>query len=93
MSNAATLAGEVTVDLAGQTLCVVNADGAVERDDRFAGFQRNQLFIDEMKHFLDCVAGRAAPKVTLRDGVNVLNVVLAARSSLETGTVCEIPLS
>jgi len=86
-------AGEVTVDLAGQTLCVVNADGAVERDDRFAGFQRNQLFIDEMKHFLDCVAGRAAPKVTLRDGVNVLNVVLAARSSLETGTVCEIPLS
>lgn len=86
-------AGEVIVDLVGQTLSVIDANRAVDRDDRFAEFQRNQLFMDEMIHFLDCVAGRAAPKVTLCDGVNVLNVVLAAKRSLETGTVCEMPPS
>lgn len=83
-------AGEVTVDLIGQSLTVIDKDGRVERDDRFKGFQRNQMFLDEMSHFLDCIAGRAVPRVTLREGIHVLRVVLAAKKSLECGTVCEV---
>ena len=58
----------------------------------FHGFQRNQLFLDEMKHFLACVAGdefsRWSRSATLRQS---LRVALAARESLDTGRAVELP--
>jgi predicted dehydrogenase len=45
------------------------------------GFERNALFMAEAQHFLDCVAGRAEPLVSLDDGVRALEVTLAAKTS------------
>lgn len=86
-------AGELTVDLIGQSLTLIDQAGRVERDETYKEFQRNQMFLDEMSHFLDCVAGRTVPRVSLREGVQVLQVVLAARKSLETRSLCEVALS
>jgi len=47
-----------------------------------AGFERNDLFLAEMRHFLACLDGAERPRCTLRDGRAALEVALAARASL-----------
>lgn len=55
------------------------ADGGEERLEPPAGFERNTLYVDEMRHFIECVEGKAAPRVTLADGVRALEIALAVR--------------
>lgn len=40
-------------------------------------FERNTLFIDEMKNFIDFVANRAEPRCTLDDGIRVQEIIEA----------------
>lgn len=49
------------------------------------GFERNTMFLDEMKHFLACVRGDEPVGCTLDDGIRVLQIALAARESAITG--------
>ncbi len=49
--------------------------------EEFTGFQRNQMFIDEMKDFLDCVRDRRQTAFTLDEGVVSLKMALAAKKS------------
>jgi predicted dehydrogenase len=66
-----------------------NTDGAVHWYEAKRGdwqtltlapnFERNSMFLAEMQHFLDCVAGKAEPLVTLEDGVKGLAIALAAK--------------
>lgn len=51
------------------------------------GFERNQLFISQTKHFMDVVAGRSDPVCTLQDGVKALQMALAAYESQRTEKV------
>lgn len=55
------------------------------------GFDRNRMFLDEMEHFLDVVAGRDSPRCTLEDGIRALEIALAVRASSEAGRRIEIP--
>jgi predicted dehydrogenase len=47
------------------------------------GFERNTLFLDELRHFMDVIAGHAEPVCSLADGIRVqelaLNVLAFAR--------------
>ena len=45
------------------------------------GFERNDLFLAEMKHFIHIVRDEAAPACTLADGVRALELALAAKRS------------
>jgi YrbI family 3-deoxy-D-manno-octulosonate 8-phosphate phosphatase len=45
------------------------------------GFERNDMFLSEMKHFVDVVCGNAEPICTLHDGERVLKLVLSENSS------------
>lgn len=49
------------------------------------GFQRNDLFLEEMRHFLAVMDGQADPVCTLEDGLAALHLALAARQSGRTG--------
>jgi predicted dehydrogenase len=49
------------------------------------GFERNTLFVDEMRHFLDVAGGRARSLCSLDDGVRALRVALAALVSSKDG--------
>lgn len=69
-----------------------NADGItklskVDPDDKAGpwqlfpppeGFERNWMFLDEMRHFCDVVNGKAEPVCTLQDGIQALKLALAA---------------
>jgi len=48
------------------------------------GFERNQLFLSQTKHFIDIVRGDAQPICTLTDGVRALQMALAAYESQKT---------
>jgi predicted dehydrogenase len=47
------------------------------------GFERNDLFLAEMRHFLAVVRGEMQPVCTLWDGIQTLHLALAAHQSVE----------
>ena len=55
-----------------------------------AGFDRNQLFLDEMSHFLSVVRGEADPICSWQDGKQALHLALAALQSAEQGRLVEL---
>ncbi len=44
-----------------------------------AGFERNDLFLAQTRHFLEVASGQAAPLCALEDGIRALELALAAR--------------
>jgi predicted dehydrogenase len=47
------------------------------------GFERNDMFRSEMRHFLAVIKGEEAPLCTLEDGVRTLKLAIAAKRSAE----------
>jgi len=46
-----------------------------------AGFERNTMFLEEMRHFLAVVRGEEEPLCPLADGVAALRIALGALTS------------
>jgi predicted dehydrogenase len=44
------------------------------------GFERNWMFLDELRHFRDLVNGKADPLCSLEDGIQALRLSLSALS-------------
>lgn len=85
-----TVAGEhgaVTVDLLAAR---VTTDSRVASPVAFADYQRNQMFLDEARHFQACLAGQEKPAVPLDDGIAVLRLALAVKDALRTGRTVEV---
>ena len=78
--------GTATWDQVAATLVVRRPDGG-EDVTSFAGLERNELFLAELRHFLACLAGDERPVVDARAGAESLKIALAAKRSLETGEV------
>jgi len=83
-------AGKAILDFSTLSVTLYGVEGNVA--DRFAceGLDRNQLFIHEMQHFLDCVKTRSKPVVDLGEGMWSLRLALAAKESIATGGVVEL---
>jgi predicted dehydrogenase len=75
--------GSVEVDLLAPSL--VHTTPAGEAVEHFPGFERAQLFVEEMRAFLACVAQRTAPPVGLEHAIATLGLALATRRSLVSG--------
>jgi predicted dehydrogenase len=56
----------------------------------YTEWQRNDRFVAEMRHLLDCLRGEEQPKVDVRAGSEVLKLALAAKESASTGKVCQV---
>jgi len=54
------------------------------------GFERNQLFVAQTRHFVETARGESDPICTLEDGVMALKLALAARESASTRRVIDI---
>ena len=83
--------GKIHLDLAGLTVRRYDGEGRLAEEAAFPDFQRNQLFIDQLNHFLACVRGGESPLVGLMDGAQSLRMALAAKESLATGRIVELP--
>ena len=68
-----------------------NADGAVrvyraemgewEHYPPPQGFERNDMFLAQMRHFLEVVQGKVSPLCSLEDGIEALRLAIAAHAS------------
>ncbi len=55
-----------------------------------AGFERNDMFVAEMRHFLDVMTGRSAAAPSLADGIRSLTLGLAILDSARLGRRIEL---
>jgi predicted dehydrogenase len=46
-------------------------------------WDRNELFLSMMSEFIEALSRGSAPRITLQDGIDVLNTALAAKKSLQ----------
>jgi len=82
--------GRVLMDLNELTVTVWQRGAGTPKVHTFPGFERNQLFLDQLKHLLVCVKSRTKPIVDLRDGVQSLRTALAVKQSIRTRQIVEI---
>jgi predicted dehydrogenase len=82
--------GRAVMDLHALTVTVFTRGNATPDVHSFSGFERNQLFIDQSIHFLECVRTRRRPVVDLTDGLQSLRMALAVKRSMATHQPVEL---
>jgi len=91
--------GKILVNLAALTVDVFDGSGGHAESSSFEDFQRNQMFMDELKCFLASLRGSSGssagqgtqgPLVTVREAAHSLRMALAAKESLVMGKVVEL---
>ena len=78
-------AGKVRYDYYANQVEVQDLETGISQILRFERFDRNEMFMDEMRHFLDCLMGKACPLTDLLEGKKSLLIGLLSARSLETG--------
>ena len=53
-------------------------------------WERNVMFLEQMKHFVAVVHGEAEPACTLDDGVRVMKLISAVHESQKTGQLISL---
>jgi predicted dehydrogenase len=61
------------------------AEAAWQTEQPPEGFERNEMFLDEMRNFLAVARGESAPACTLDDGIRALEIALLARQAAQDG--------
>lgn len=82
--------GRVLVDLPSLTVSLFQRNVPEPEVFRLENFDRNNLFLDQARHFLDCVANRTRPVVDFADGLESLRMALAIKQSLATHRPVEL---
>ncbi len=73
-------AGRLRADLRTGDVTHVAIDGTVQQER--LDVDRDEMFVGELQHFLECLAGRARPRPDLAEGSLSLRIALAAQQSL-----------
>ncbi len=58
-----------------------------EWDSTSFEYERNDMFVNVAKEFIELLKGRSAISCTLKDGINVLTIIEACRQSSQSGRV------
>jgi predicted dehydrogenase len=82
--------GRVIMDLRALTVTLFRLECDAPEVHSFPAFERNQLFLDELNHFLECVKTRRKPMVDLADGLQSLRIALAVKESMKTRLPVEL---
>lgn len=77
--------GRIELDFRAGSLEFTANDGSTSRLVDASAHPRNQLFQDELAHFLKCVQQRSSPLVSLDDGAASLKMALGLLESQRTG--------
>jgi predicted dehydrogenase len=82
--------GTIRWDYYDQSVSYYDPRDGQWRREVLKGFERNQLFLDEMTNFLQAIEGREEPVIPLEEGAKTLKIILAALGSLKTGQTVEV---
>lgn len=83
-------AGKIAADFNAITLNHWDEKGELIESLSLPEFRRNEMFLDELKHFFSCIEEGKPPLIPLSEGVQSLRMALAARDSVETGCVIRL---
>ena len=61
--------------------------GRWEKSPLEGGFERNDMFLSEMDHFLSVIRGSENPRCSLSDGIKALELALAAKRSADQAEI------
>lgn len=81
--------GEVRIDLLAGTLQMIDSERRVQSSG-WDNLDVNEMYVDELKHFLKCLAGEETPAQDIAAGTEVVLVALAAKTSAATGQAIEV---
>lgn len=81
--------GHVEIDLL-KNICTVCFHDHEPEVYQYKDFVRNDMFMQEMKLFLDCVNTREKEFVGLDDGIRCLKLALAIKESMETDKIVKL---
>lgn len=89
--------GTIRWDNSDGTASIYRASGQSEQDGWQsyappAGFDRNAMFLSEMRHFLAVIRAAEDPLCTLQDGRRALALALAAHQSQSSRRIIELPV-
>ena len=73
--------GDLTWDAVSNILILITEDEPI-REMKF-DHDRNYIYIEQLKHFINCIENKQLPKVSLDDGIKTLRLIEAARISSE----------
>lgn len=82
--------GRVVMDLPSATVSLYSQDAAAPNVFRVENFDRNNLFLDQARHFLRCLKTREKPIVDLADGIQSLRMALAVKQSITTHQLVDL---
>lgn len=83
--------GSIECDLLTGSLRAYRAEASKWEDfGPPAGWERNTMFLDEMRHFLAVARGEVEPACTLADGVRVMRLIEAVKRSNKSGRVVSL---
>jgi predicted dehydrogenase len=74
--------GRAVMDLPSLTVSLYTLGKPQADIFRLENFDRNNLFLDQTRHFLHCVETREKPIVDLADGIQSLRMALAVKQSI-----------
>lgn len=83
--------GTVSWDFNAKTVRLYEAEG--QRWTTFSQpemWKLNDMYVDEMKHFLDCTARGASTVLPIPEAARLMDVVFAAKTSSEQGTTVTV---
>ena len=70
------------LDLMNANLKIYNMDGETLESKQF-DFQRNNMFLEELGEFMECVLNKKETSIPISQGMFSLKTALAAKKSLE----------
>jgi predicted dehydrogenase len=81
--------GSIFMDMTDWNLCKIRAYSAVTDhwEDIQIPMSRDNMFRDMDRSFLDCIQTRQPPSIDLDDGIHLIRVMLAAKSSSNQGKI------
>jgi predicted dehydrogenase len=82
--------GTIVWDYFGKTVTCYSPDRARPWEFAYGNAERNDRFLEEMRHLLACLQGLEQPKVDVVAGSRVLKLALAAKQSAASGQVCRL---
>ncbi len=77
--------GRAVCDLQEATLRWTDVAGQIVTESVPLNFERNTLFVDEMKHFLHCIEHKKQPLIPLDEGIYVLRIAIEANARPRQG--------
>ena len=81
-------AGRIEADLNAACVKIYRGDEAV-REEGFPAFQRNDMFIEELKDFMDCINGKRDKLIGFEAGLEALKMAVAMKKAAGSSIVVQ----